>query len=36
VSFEPRQGYAALQSWNVRAWLPTTPQQVLLLKRLAD
>jgi len=36
VSFEPRQGYATVQSWNVRAWLPTTPRQVLLLERLGD
>jgi hypothetical protein len=34
VSFEPRDGYAIVQTWSVRAWLPTTPGQVLLLKRL--
>ena len=34
VSFEPRPGYAILQTWNVRGWLPTTPERVLLLKRL--
>jgi hypothetical protein len=34
VSFEPRQGYAILQTWSVRAWLPTTPGQVFLLKRI--
>jgi hypothetical protein len=34
VSFEPRQGYATLQAWRVRAWLPTTPERILLLKRL--
>jgi hypothetical protein len=36
VSFEPRTGYRLLQSWNVRAWLPTTPGKVLLLERVGD
>ena len=36
VSFEPRQGYTALQSWAVRAWLPSTPRQIFLLKRVGD
>jgi len=36
VSFEPRAGYRLLQTWNVRAWLPTTPRTVLLLQRTSD
>jgi hypothetical protein len=36
VTFEPRAGYALLRAWSVRAWMPTTPRNVLLLKRVDD
>jgi hypothetical protein len=36
VTFESRAGYRLVQAWKVRAWLPTTPDKVLLLERIAS
>ncbi|HEX7273855.1 MAG TPA: hypothetical protein VF420_17050 [Casimicrobiaceae bacterium] len=36
VTFDPRPGYSVLRSWEVRAWLPTTPRRILLLERIGN